>query len=172
MKKNEASICVFVFLTSSHNFPTFTPRNTIALTLKEKLNITELTETVEVNIRFSETDPMGIVWHGNYLKYLEDGREAFGAKYGIGYMDIYKQGFAAPLVEIDIKYKKALRYGESILIETKYVHDDAAKIIFAYKVMNAKRQGEIIATANSIQVFLDLKGGEKLYCGRIWKKKI
>lgn len=126
--------------------------------LKEKLHITALTETVEVNIRFSETDPMGIVWHGNYLKYLEDGREAFGAKYGIGYMDIYKQGFAAPLVEIDIKYKKALRYGESILIETRYVHDDAAKIIFAYKVMNAKRPEEIIATANSIQVFLDLKG--------------
>ncbi len=142
--------------------------------MKEKLNITELTETVEVNIRFSETDPMGIVWHGNYLKYLEDGREAFGAKYGIGYMDIYKQGFAAPLVEIDIKYKKALRYGESILIETKYVHDDAAKIIFAYKVMNAKRQNEIIATANSIQVFLDLKGELLLTNPEFyleWKKK-
>jgi acyl-CoA thioester hydrolase len=51
-----------------------------------------------------------------------------------------------------------LRYGESVLIETKYVHDDAAKIIFAYKVMNAKKPDEIIATANSIQVFLDLKG--------------
>ena len=126
--------------------------------MKEKLSITDLTETVEINIRFSETDPMGIVWHGNYLKYLEDGREAFGSRFGIGYMDIYRNGFAAPLVEIDIKYKKALRYGESVLIETKYVHDDAAKIIFAYKVMNAKKPGEIIATANSVQVFLDLKG--------------
>ncbi len=142
--------------------------------MKEKLNITALTETVEVNIRFSETDPMGIVWHGNYLKYLEDGREAFGAKYGIGYMDIYKQGFAAPLVEIDIKYKKALRYGEGIIIETKYVHDDAAKIIFAYKVMNAKNREEIIATANSIQVFLDLKGELMLTNPQFyqeWKKK-
>jgi acyl-CoA thioester hydrolase len=117
-----------------------------------------LKETVEVNIRFSETDPMGIVWHGNYLKYLEDGREAFGAKYGIGYMDIYRHGFVAPLVEIDIKYKKSLRYGESILIETRYVSHEAAKIIFAYKVMNAKNTNEIIATANSIQVFLDLNG--------------
>lgn len=101
---------------------------------------------------------MGIVWHGNYLKYLEDGREAFGAKYGIGYMDIYKHGFAAPLVEIDIKYKKALRYGESVLIETRYVHDNAAKIIFSYTVVNAKKPDEVIATANSIQVFLDLQG--------------
>ena len=117
---------------------------------------------------------MGIVWHGNYLKYLEDGREAFGAKYGIGYMDIYKQGYAAPLVEIDIKDKKALKYGESIIIETKYVHDDAAKIIFAYKVMNAKNHDEIIATANSIQVFLGLKGeliltNPEFYTE--WKKK-
>lgn len=101
---------------------------------------------------------MGIVWHGNYLKYLEDGREAFGAKYGVGYMDIYKQGYTAPLVEIDIKYKKSLRYGTRILIETRYVHDDAAKIIFAYKVVNANNPAELIATANSIQAFLDLQG--------------
>ena len=142
--------------------------------MKEKLHLTSLTETVEVNIRFSETDPMGIVWHGNYLKYLEDGREAFGAKYGIGYMDIYKQGFAAPLVEIDIKYKKSLRYGESIIIETTYVRDEAAKIIFAYRVVNAKDKNEVIATANSIQVFLELNGDLVLTNPQFykdWRKK-
>ena len=40
----------------------------------------------EIRVRFSEVDSMGVVWHGNYLKYFEDGREAFGRKHGLGYV--------------------------------------------------------------------------------------
>ena len=38
----------------------------------------EISFTSEVRVRFTETDPLGIVWHGNYIQYFEDGREAFG----------------------------------------------------------------------------------------------
>ena len=37
----------------------------------------ELTDRKEIIVRFSEVDSMRIVWHGNYLKYFEDGRESF-----------------------------------------------------------------------------------------------
>ena len=41
-------------------------------------------------VRFSEVDSMKIVWHGNYVHYFEDGREAFGKKYeGLSYLDMY-----------------------------------------------------------------------------------
>ena len=46
----------------------------------------KLSEVIPINIRFHEVDSLRIVWHGHYLKYFEDGREAFGRKYGIGYM--------------------------------------------------------------------------------------
>ena len=45
-------------------------------------------------VRFNETDPLGIVWHGNYITYFEDGREAFGRHFGISYLDIQKSGFS------------------------------------------------------------------------------
>lgn len=45
----------------------------------------EISETIRVRVRFSEIDPIKMVWHGNYVKYMEDAREAFGRRYGLGY---------------------------------------------------------------------------------------
>ena len=42
-----------------------------------------LINQTEIAIRFSEVDAMNVVWHGNYLKFFEDGREALGEKYGL-----------------------------------------------------------------------------------------
>ena len=55
----------------------------------------KLKETTNIRVRFNETDSLGIVWHGNYITYFEDGREDFGIKTGISYLDIKKS--AAPL---------------------------------------------------------------------------
>ena len=51
-----------------------------------------ISETVRVKVRFSEVDPIRMVWHGNYIKYLEDAREAFGHRYGISYLQISEHG--------------------------------------------------------------------------------
>ena len=50
----------------------------------------QMTSTKEVLVRFNEVDSMSIVWHGNYVKYLEDGREDFGQKFGLSYLHIQK----------------------------------------------------------------------------------
>lgn len=59
----------------------------------------ELSETVKVAVRFSEVDPIRVVWHGNYLKYMEDAREAFGRKYGLGYVTIVENGYYCPIFD-------------------------------------------------------------------------
>lgn len=114
-----------------------------------------LTNTTEIKVRFSEVDSMAIVWHGHYLKYFEDGRENFGKAYGLGYLDVYeKHGFLIPIVKIDCSYKRPIRYTDEVLLETRYVDSQAAKIIFEYKLYK-KKDGEIFATGRSEQVFLD-----------------
>ncbi|MFN6945330.1 MAG: acyl-CoA thioesterase [Cytophagaceae bacterium] len=107
----------------------------------------------EITARFSEIDSMGIVWHGHYIKYFEDGREAFGKEYKLHYLEVYKQGFFIPIVKIDCNYKKPILYTEPLVIETKYIDTPAAKIIFEYKIYN-KDTSEIYATGKSEQVFL------------------
>ena len=114
----------------------------------------KLVSTTEIKVRFNEVDSMGVVWHGNYVDYLEDGREDFGEKFGLHYLDFFREGIIVPLVKIDIDYKKSLKYGEKAIIETRFVETDAAKLIFDYTISRSSNF-EIIATARSIQVFLN-----------------
>jgi acyl-CoA thioester hydrolase len=115
-----------------------------------------LTDKIELKIKFNECDPLGIVWHGHYVGYFEDGREAFGEKYGLRYLDFYDSGFVVPIVSLNCSYKKMLRYGDSAILETHYVDNPAAKIHFHYK-MYVPVTHELIAEATSVQVFLDVQ---------------
>lgn len=118
-------------------------------------NKKELIHTTELRVRFNEVDALGIVWHGHYVKFCEDGREAFGAEYGLGYLEVHKHGFATPIVNINIDFKRTVAYGESLLVETKYIYSPAAKIIFEYTLYR-KSNKEVVAKGKSTQVFFNL----------------
>lgn len=113
-----------------------------------------LTALTEIHVRFNEADPLGIVWHGHYIRYFEDGREAFGAQYGLGYLDVYREGFIVPIVNVECDFRHSLKYGDRVVIETTYLPCEAAKIYFRYTLYNAATR-EIVATGSTVQVFLD-----------------
>ncbi|HHZ66001.1 MAG TPA: acyl-CoA thioesterase [Flavobacteriales bacterium] len=117
-----------------------------------------LVATVKVKVRYSETDAIGVVWHGNYLRYFEDGREAFGEKYGLEYLEIYTNDFIVPLVQINCDFLSPLKYGEAVLVETKLVNTKAAKIIFEYNIYR-ESDNKKVAAGSSTQVFVT-KAGE------------
>ncbi len=112
----------------------------------------------KIEVRFSEVDSMGIVWHGTYAKYFEDAREEFGKEYNLGYLRIFDEGYYAPLVDLNFKYKKPLVYGDIAIVEAIYKPVDSAKICFDYKIFSAK-DDSIISTGSSVQVFLDKNYG-------------
>jgi len=117
----------------------------------------KLSSRTEVLVRFNEADPLGIVWHGHYIRYFEDGREAFGNTHGIGYLDVYKKGFVIPIVSVHCEFKRSLRYGDRVIVETKFIPCEAAKMKFNYRLFNAATE-ELVATGSSVQVFLDKDG--------------
>lgn len=116
----------------------------------------ELTVSHEIRIRFNETDPLGIVWHGYYITYFEDGRESFGLAHGISYLDIHRTGYTTPIVRSECEHKLPLRYGDIARIETTIVDTPAAKMIFRYKIFDA--DNNIACTGETTQVFIDQKG--------------
>ena len=71
-----------------------------------------LTDRTTIKVRFSEIDSMQIVWHGEYVRYFEDGREAFGKRYGLDYMSIYREGYVVPIVDLTCQFKQPLSFGE------------------------------------------------------------
>lgn len=100
---------------------------------------------------------MHIVWHGNYVKFLEDGREAFGKEYGLGYYDVYGYGFMTPIVKVDLDYKRQVQYGDVVEIKTIFKSVDAAKIAFEYELRRLSDKA-IVAKAKTVQVFLNREG--------------
>ena len=113
----------------------------------------ELKCRTEIVVRFNEADPLGIVWHGHYIRYFEDGREAFGNLHGLNYLDVYKQGYVIPIVSVQCDFKRSLRYGDKLIVEVKYIPTEAAKMKFTYRLFNAATD-ELVATGSSVQVFL------------------
>ncbi len=113
-----------------------------------------LKNTVEIPIKFSEVDSLRVVWHGNYVRYFEDGREAFGKQYGLGYLDVYEHGLAVPLIDLQVNFKRILEYGDHAIIETTFVNSPAAKLIFEYKILSAKH-GYIACEGKTTQVFMN-----------------
>ena len=94
----------------------------------------ELVVEKELEIRFSEVDMMGVVWHGNYPLYLEDAREAFGAEFGLSYALYIKENVFVPIVKMDVDYKRPVRLGMRSVIRIEQVPADAAKGILDYKL--------------------------------------
>ncbi len=112
-------------------------------------------------VRFNECDPLGIVWHGHYIVYFEDGREAFGREHGITYLDVQRNGFATPIVKTSTEHLLPLKYGETFRVETEYVNSNSAKLIFNYRIFNGENQ--LVCTGETVQVFIDENGSLRLY---------
>jgi len=137
------------------------------------MTIKKLISEVQFPVRFSEVDSMQIVWHGHYVKYMEEGREHFGRKYGISYMMIKANAYMAPVVKLSCDYKKTLFYDDQVIVETCYIDSDAAKIIYAFKIFRASDK-ELVATGESVQVFTDMNSELVLTIPpffKAWKKK-
>ncbi len=113
-----------------------------------------LSAVARVEVRFNECDPLGIVWHGNYVNYFQEGREAFGKKYNLDYMEMYQKGFATPIVHLSTDFKKTLQYKDVALVETTMRNTPAAKVIFDY-VIRCEKTNDVICKGTTTQVFVE-----------------
>lgn len=109
--------------------------------------------TVERRVRFEEVDPLGIVWHGRYPGYFEDARVAFGDRFGIGYMDFYRQGILAPIKKLHVDYRRPLRFGDPFTIEGLLHWSEAARLNFEFILRNAA--GEVTTSGYTVQMLMD-----------------
>lgn len=111
--------------------------------------------TVERQVRFEEVDQLNIVWHGRYPSYFEDARVAFGDRYGLGYLDFFRQGILTPIKKLHLDYLRPLRFQERFSIEGILHWNEAARLDFEFILRNEAR--EITTKGYSVQMMLDLE---------------
>lgn len=112
---------------------------------------------------------MNVVWHGSYMLYFEDARELFGEQYDLSYMGYVRHGYYAPMVEMNIQWKKPILYGMRPRIDIIYRPTVAAKVVFDYEIHDTADES-LIATAHSVQVFMDLNYQLVLYSPKFYEE--
>ncbi|MBU2061233.1 MULTISPECIES: acyl-CoA thioesterase [Flavobacterium] len=112
---------------------------------------------LKVRVRYSETDQMGVVYHGNYAQYFEMGRVEWLRNLGVSYKWMEENGIMLPVVSLNMNYKKPARYDDLLTIKTILKSQSSVKIEFDYEIYN--EQSELLTIANSILVFVDMKTG-------------
>ena len=106
-------------------------------------------------IRFEEVDMLGIVWHGHYVSFLDDGRIAFADKYGLSYMAMRVNGIAAPIVQMHLDYISPLYFDNELKIEAILHWTDSLKLNFEFRLTC---EGRLVARGYTVQLFVDLQG--------------
>ena len=115
---------------------------------------------VQLRVRYSETDQMGVVYHGRYIPYFEIGRVEWLRNKGVSYKSLEESGIALPIVSMTVNYKKSARYDDWLTVKTMLKKHSAVKIEFDCEIWS--EQNELLTTAQFILVFVDLKTGRPI----------
>lgn len=104
----------------------------------------------QIEVRYAETDQMGVVYHANYLVWMEVGRTELIKQLGFHYADMEKKGIISPVVDLQVSYKKPLHYGETATVRTWIDAYDGIRVTYGYEILAP--DGEIAVTGKSQHV--------------------
>lgn len=114
-----------------------------------------LVVTKEIEVRYAETDQMGVVYHTNYLIWMEIGRTAFIQELGFNYADLEKDGIISPVLDIQASYKQPIRYGEKATIKTWVEEYDGLRTTYGYKILKDNKEVAVIGSSKHVCVKKD-----------------
>lgn len=111
--------------------------------------------STKTRIRYSETDQMGVVYHGNYAQFFELGRTEWLRSLGVTYKDMEISGIMLPVISLNCNFIKSALYDDVLTIKTFLKKKPMVKIEFDYEITN--QNNELICTGNTTLAFMDSK---------------
>lgn len=107
-------------------------------------------------VQFYDCDPMGVVWHGNYLKFLELARGEFLSAIGYSYQNIAEDNFYFPIVEERTKYVHSLRLSDEFVVEAS-LDEYINRMVFSFEI---KCNDILCVKSRTVQVALPIGSSE------------
>ncbi|MEV3109550.1 thioesterase family protein [Paenibacillus larvae] len=116
-----------------------------------------------LRVRYAETDAMGVVYHANYLIWLEVGRTEFIREMGYPYAKMEEQGLLLPVVETNLRYRRPAKYDDAITVYSRIESFTPSKIIFTYEIrrkaeaeqQNEDPAGELLVIGTTVHVWIN-----------------
>ena len=112
-----------------------------------------ISNTIQLRVRYSETDQMSFVYHGNYAQYFEIGRIQWLKELGVSYKKMEETGIMLPVISLNINYFKPAKYDDLLTLKTTLRKIPSVKIIFDYEIHN--KNHELLTTACSTLAFMN-----------------
>lgn len=106
----------------------------------------------QVEIRYAETDQMGVVYHANYLVWMELGRTQLIRDLGFSYAKLEELGYVSPVIDLSIQYKKAMRYGQTATVRTWVERHDKLRTTYGYEILH--EDGSVAATGTTVNILV------------------
>ena len=117
-----------------------------------------LSASVDIEVPFHDCDPMQVVWHGNYARYLEVARCALLRKIDYDYLDMQDSGYVWPIVDMRTKFVGSALFAQMITVDAHLVEYES-RLKIAY-LISCKATGKKLTKAHTVQVAVDLKTKE------------
>ena len=118
--------------------------------------------STKTRVRYSETDQMGVVYHGNYAQFFEMGRTEWLRSLGVTYKDMEINGIILPVVSLNLTFIKSALYDDILTIHTFLKKEPMIKIEFNYEIKN--QLDELICTGSSVLAFMNSKNMKPTRC--------
>jgi len=112
----------------------------------------------DVEVSFHDVDMVGVVWHGHYLRYLENARWALMNQLGYGLSEMVESGFAWPIVELQVKYVYPARFGDRLRVRASLIEWES-RLVVNYMLRRVPDDVRI-ARARTVQVSVEARSGE------------
>jgi acyl-CoA thioester hydrolase len=116
---------------------------------------------VEIGVQFFDLDPMDVVWHGNYVKYLEVARCALLDKIGYNYVQMKESGYMWPIIEMNLRYAGPATFGQRLLLRADIVEWEN-RLRIDYLISDAVT-GRRLNRATTTQVAVAIDSGEMCF---------
>src|SRR5439155_11964742 len=110
-----------------------------------------------VNVRYAETDQMGVVYYANYLVWFEIGRTDLLRQNGWSYREMEVDGYSLPVIDAQCAYKASAKYDDEIEVRTSGGMVSPVRVKFSYEVVRTADRA-ILATGSTIHATLDRAG--------------
>ena len=125
--------------------------------------------SIEIKVRYCETDQMGLVHHGSYINYFEEARIAWISNLGFSYSEMEKSGIILPVSKLNVNYLRPAYFDDDLLVSVEIAELPTSRLIFNYTI---KKEEEVIVTGTTVLAFLNKETKKPVKCPDYMLEKV
>ena len=125
--------------------------------------------SMQIKVRYCETDQMGLVHHGSYINYFEEARISWISNLGFSYGEMEKSGIILPVSKLNINYLRPAYFENDLVVNVELAELPTSRLIFNYTITN---KHEVVVTGTTVLAFLNKETKKPVRCPDYMLEKV